>query len=278
MNRLIKTDFKRFFTDKLFLVICILAVVFAIITPLLYALLMGMMAEELDPMTQQMLAGYVNAKGQFFSAFSFGNNLGLIAPLLVGIILYKDFSFGTVRNKIISGHSRASIFLSIVVVCTVTLFGVMLAHALLTLGISLPFFDYQDTPFGWADFWYLLESLGLMLLVYVFISTFVSWLCVVMKNVGMVIVMYIAVVLGFTMIAGILQGIIVVLATEPDMEKTIEILNFFQRINVFNATATIGIGTEYTANDLWYYLLTPVVGTAALLGHGIWAFGKRDLK
>ena len=278
MNRLIRTDFKRFFQDKLFLVVCILAVIFAVVTPLLYAVLFGLMAGEMDPMTEQLLAGYVNGKGQFFGAFSFGNNLGLIAPLLIGIIFNKDFSFGTVRNKIISGHSRTSIFLSIVVVCTVTLFGVMLAHALLTLGVSLPFFEFQSTPFELADFWYLLESLGFMLLTYVFVATFVSWLCVNMKNVGMVIVMYIAVVLGCTMIAGILQGITVVLEMEPDMEKTVEILDFFQRINMFNSTATIGIGTDYTATDVWYYVLTPVIGTVALLGHGMVSFSKRDLK
>lgn len=277
MNGLIRSDFKKFFQDKLFLVVCILAVIFAAVTPLLYAVLFSGMG-EMDPMTEELLAGYVSAKGQFFGAFSFGNNLGLIAPLLIGIIFYKDFSFGTVRNKIISGHSRTSIFLSMMFVCTVMLFGIMLLHALLTLGISLPFFDYQSTPFKMTDFWYLLESLGFMLLIYIFIATFVTWLCVTMKNVGLVIVMYIAVVLGFSMIAGILQGVSVVMALEPDMEKTVKVLDFFQRINVFNSSAIIGLGTEYTAEDVWYYVLPPMVGTVGLLGHGIWAFGRKDLK
>ena len=277
MTGLIRSDFKRFFQDKLFLVVCILAVVFAAITPLLYAVLFGGMG-EIDPVTEELLSGYVTAKGQFFSAFSFGNNLGLIAPLLIGIIFYKDFTFGTVRNKIIGGHSRASIFLSMVLVCVVTLFGIILLHALLTLGISLPFFDYQSTPFELADWWYLLESLGFMLLIYIFVATFVIWLCVTMKNVGLVIVMYIAVVFGFTMIAGILQAVCVVMALEPGMEKTIDVLEFFQRINVFNSSATIGLGTAYTAEDVWYYVLPPVIGTVGLLGHGIWRFGRKDLK
>lgn len=277
MNRLIRSDFKKFFQDKLFLVVCILAVIFAAVTPLLYAVLFAGMGET-DPVTEELLSGYVSAKGQFFSAFSFGNNLGLIAPLLVGIIFYKDFSFGTVRNKIISGHSRTSIFLSMAIVCTATLFGIVLLHALLTLGISLPFFEYQSTPFVLADFWYLLESLGFMLLIYVFIATFMSWLCVTMKNVGLVIVMYIAVVFGFTMIAGILQGVSVVMEMNPDMEETVEVLDFFQRINVFSSSATIGLGTSYTAEDVWYYVLPPLVSTAGLFAHGIWAFNRKDLK
>lgn len=111
MNRLLRADFRKFLKDKLFLVLIILAVVFALVTPLLYVAVFSA-AGEMDPMSEEMLAGYVSAKGQFFGAFSFGNNLGLIAPLLVGVVLYKDFGSGTVRNKVISGHSRRSIFMS----------------------------------------------------------------------------------------------------------------------------------------------------------------------
>ena len=277
MIRLIKSDFKKFFKDKLFLVVSILAVIFAVITPLLYVVIFKL-SGEMDPMTEELLAGYVTAKGQFFGAFSFGNNLGLIAPLLIGIILFKDFSFGTVRNKIISGHSRISIFLSIFIVCVTTLFGIVLAHAFLSLGISLPFFDYQSTPFKMADFWYFLESLLFEFLVYVFVAAFVSWLCVNMKNIGMVIVMYIAVVFGFTLVAGILQVAIMVLETQQDMGTLVKVLQFAQDVNVFNSSATIGIGDSYTAKQVWYYVLPSVIGTGLILGHGIWKFGRKDLK
>ena len=277
MTRLIKSDFRKFFQDKLFIVVCILAVVFAVITPLLYLMLFSV-ADEVDPMTQELLSGYVTAKGQFFGGFSFGNNLGLIAPLLIGIVFFKDFSYGTIRNKIISGHSRRSIFLSIFIVCTIMLFAIVLAHSLLTLGISLPFFDYQSTPFVMHDFWYLLESLLFEFLVYIFVGALVSWLCATMKNLGMVIVMYIAVVFGLSMIAGILQGITMVLSVEPSMAKVVDVIDVLQRINVFNSSATIGMGTEYTTKDVLYYVLTPVLCSAALLGHGMWKFERKDLK
>ena len=277
MNGLIKSDYRKFFKDKLFLVVCILAIIFAVTTPLLYAGLLSL-AGDIDPMTEEMLSSYMSAKGQFFGGFSFGNNLGLIAPLLIGIILYKDFSFGTIRNKIISGYSRTSIFLSLFTVCATMLFGIVLAHALLTIVISLPFFPYQSTPFEMADFWYLMESLLFELLVYIFTAAFVSWLCVTRRNVGMVIVLYIAVVFGFSMIAGILQGVILVLSLEPDTEKTVRILDFFQRVNIFNSSATIGIGTTYDMEDVLYYVLPPLFGTGCLLGHGMWKFGRKDLK
>lgn len=277
MTRLIKSDFRKFFKDKMFLVLCILAVAFALVTPLLYVVIFGSMG-EIDPMTEQMLEGYVNAKGQFFGAFSFGNNLGLVAPLLICIVLYKDFNYGTVRNKVISGYSRVSVFMSIFVVCSVTMIGIIFVHALLTLGFSLPFFDYQQTPFTTSDFWYLMESLLFELLVYLFAAAFVSWLCVTRRNMGMVIVMYIAIVFGCSLVAGILQIVIMVLSSNPDMQKTIDILDFVQRINIFNSSATIGLGTSYSLKDVLYYVIPPFVGTLALLGHGIYKFNRKDLK
>lgn len=277
MNKLINLDFKRFFKDKLFLVVCILAVGFAVLTPFLYVVIFGNM-EDLDPITKEMLAGYVTAKGQFFSAFSFGNNLGLIAPLLIGIILFKDFSFGTIRNKIIAGYSRPSIFLSNFMVCFITTFGIVLAHAFLTLGICLFFFDYQTTPFTSSDFWYFWESLLFQMLVYMFVSTFVSYLCTTKKNMGIMIVLYIAVVFGCSMIAGVLQIVLITIGTQPDMKTTVEIIEFVQRINVFNSSATIGLGTSYKLEDVCYYVITPIVGTIGLMGFGAWRFSKIDLK
>lgn len=277
MSKLMKLDFKRVFKDKLFLVVCILALVFAVITPFLYLVIMSTMG-EMDEISKEMLSGYFTAKGQFFGAFSFGNNLGLIAPILIGIILFKDFSFGTIRNKIIAGHSRTSIFLSTFAVCFISLFGVILAHALITLGICLPIFDYQPTPFTTSDFWYLLESLCFQILVYLFVSAFVAHLCATKNNMGLVIVLYIAVVLGCSMIAGILQVALIAVGEMPDMEKTAHVLDFIQRINIFNSSATIGLGTSYETKDVLYYILTPVIGTLGILGHGIWRFSRKDLK
>ena len=277
MTKLMKSDFKRVFKDKLFLIVCILALVFAVITPLLYLVLMGSMG-ELDEISKEMLSGYITAKGQFFSAFSFGNNLGLIAPLLIGIVLFKDFNFGTIRNKIIAGYSRSTIFLSTFAVCFVTLFGIILAHALITLGICLPFFEYQTTPFTTSDFWYLIESLGFQILVYLFVSAFVSHLCTTKSNMGIVIVLYIAVVLGCSLIAGVLQVVLMVIKEQANMESTVRILDFIQRINIFNSSATIGLGTSYETKDVLYYTLTPVIGILGLVAHGMWRFSKKDLK
>ena len=276
MTDLLRADFRRVFKDKLLIVMGILAVVFALITPLLYALLFAGTDLQEDP----MLAGLITGKQQFFASFSLGNNLGFIAPVLLAIVLCKDFSFGTVRNKIIAGKTRSRIFLSLFTVCSVTLIAAMLLHAFVTLGVSSLFFPYQTTPFETADVGYFLVSLAFSLLILLFVSALLSWLCAAMKNVGLVIVLYVAVTFGLVMIGSIVRMIAGVMEAMEDssLTATIEILRFMDRINVANAVSYIGTGTAYTVEDILYLTVPSVLGIGGFVGLGLLQFNKRDLK
>ena len=274
MRGLLKADFKRVLKDKLLLVMGILAVVFAAFTPLLYAVMFSSMGMEEDP----MLAAFITGKAQFFTTFSIGNNLGLIAPVLLGIALCKDFSFGTVRNKIIAGKSRSAIYLSLFVTCATVLTVVMVGHALITLGISLIFFDYQSTAFTLSDFWYFLESLAFSILVLLWVAALLSYLCACMKNVGLVIVLYIAVAFALTIVGSIVQVILSVLQATGENETLADILYFVDRINVGTASLHIGTGTEYTLKDVLYHTIPVIAGILGFTGLGLWQFNKKDLK
>lgn len=274
MLDLVRSDLRRVAKDRLFLVVCILAAGFALVTPLLYMLLFS----DMDPLLEEMTAGITMAKGQFFGAFSLGNNFGFIAPFLLVIILCKDFSYGTIRNKIISGHSRTRIFLSMYLTCATVLFCVAAFHAFLTLGIGLLFFPYQSAPFTAGDLGYLFASLGFELLLYFCVAAILSWLCATMKNVGLVIVLYAAISLGLTMVATILQVGISILEMEAGNETLVKVLTFLQNINIFNFYATIGTGTSYEIKQILHLTLVPAIGSAALLGLGILKFRRKDLK
>lgn len=278
MNGLLKSDFRRVFKDKLLIVMGILAVVFAAITPLLYAVIFSGNDIVDDEMAMGMLSGFITGKAQFFGSFSLGNNLGLIAPVLLAIVLCKDFSFGTIRNKIISGKSRTAIYLSLFITCATVLITVMLLHAFITLGISLLFFDYQSTPFTLSDFWYFLESLAFEILLLLCVAAMLSWLCATMKNVGLVIVLFVAIVFALVMAGSIIQVIISVLEVADGSKQTIKILGFINRINVGNATAYIGMGTEYTLKDVLYLTIPALTGLLGFTGLGLLKFNKKDLK
>ena len=274
MTGLLKSDFRRILKDKLLIVVGILAVVFAITLPLLYAVIFS----TADMLEDDLFGNLFSAKTLFFNAFSMGNNLGLVAPVLLAIILCKDFSFGTIRNKIIAGKSRSQIFMSLFITCAVVLIAVILLHAFVALGISLIFFDYQQTPFTIGDFGYFLASLGFEVLILLFVAALLSWLCANMKNVGLVIVLYIAIAMVLVLAGSILQTVISVLEISPGNEKILSVLEFFNRINVGNGALYIGVGTSYTLEDVLYLTIPPVVGIAGFLGFGLLKFNKKDLK
>jgi ABC-type transport system involved in multi-copper enzyme maturation permease subunit len=275
MGNLIKTDLIRVLKDKLFLVLCILCGVFALISPLLYK------AIDLVLKTDAIgveIGNLITAKQLFFESFSLGNNFGLIAPVLLAIVLYKDFNHGTIRNKIICGYSRASIFWAMYGVCAVVLLGIILVHALLTLGVSMLMFEFQATPFTSEDAWYFVESLLFEVLCYLFMSALVVWLWATMKNMGVVIVMYVAVVFGASLVAPIVMVAVEALQYTGQQETLRKGLEIFQNCNLFYSSMFIGTGVEYTTREALCYLLSPIVCGAGLLGIGLNSFRKRDLK
>ena len=282
MINLLKVDFKRVIKDKLFLVMCIVAGAFALATPLLYVGIFSLMGADFgDAESMIELMGMdINAKSMFFSSFSLGNNLGLVVPVLLTIVLCKDYTQGTVRNKIIGGSARTPIFLSTCVVCFCVLFGIMLAHALLTLIVSLCFFPFQATAFGIADLGYFMLSLLLEALLFAFVAALVSYLCVSVKNMGIAIVAYIAIAMIMSIVSTILQlGIALLpLASTGVSEVALNVLEFIQDINVFNFGTVIGVGTEYTTREILCCILSPIVFGGAFVALGIYKFNRKDLK
>ncbi len=267
MLNLYKTDLKRILKDKLFLVALILGAVFAVINPLMNKLLFDVLLDA-DDALMDMIG--MDAKSMFFSSFSPSNNLGLIAPVLLGIALCKDFSFGTVRNKIISGKPRTSVFLSYFLSCATALCALIFLHAALTLGISLLFFEYPAFDPG-----YLLFSLLLELLVYLCIAALVSFLCVFMKNAGLAIVVYVAANFLFTVIGSIVS--IAFSIIDPSKELLRNILQFLDRANIFMGTY-IGVTPEYDTFGILSVLVGALSGIALFLLLGILSFRKKDLK
>ena len=274
MRELIQADLKRVIKDKLLLVLAILAVVFALITPLTFALVFSV----IDVSEEPMLAALVSAKGLFFQSFSMTNNMGFIAPVLLAIVLYKDFSYGTVRNKIISGKSRSQIFLSTFIVCSLVLVCLIMLSAFITLGVSLIFFDYQEGAFAAADLGYFFASLGFELLVLLFMSALLSLLCTCSKNLGIAIVLYLAFTFALTLVGSFTQVIGAVAQTFVESELLTKVINVIDRLNVGMSTSYIGTGDSYSLSDVLYLTLPALSGIAAFLGLGLVSFNKKDLK
>ena len=276
MTKLLKVDFARILKDKLFLVACIVGGVFAFITPLMYQIIFSSLG---GAETEEMLMAMglsITAKSQFFDAFSLGNNFGLVLPVLISIIICKDFSQGTVRNKIIAGNTRTSIFISMLITCFCTVFGIILVHALLTMLVSLIFFQFQNDPFTAADFGNFMLSVVFEVILYIFVSALVCFLCAFTKNMGLAIVSYVAVIMIMSIVTSILQIAAMVFTEDSDIAKNI--IDFLQNINVFNFSMVIGKVDKYSAEQILCCILSPLFGATALSFFGALKFNKKDLK
>ena len=269
MFDLLKTDLKRVVKDKLFLILCIVAAVFAVVNPLLYKLLFAMADMGLD------LGMVIDAKTLCFASFSPGSNLGLIMPIFAAIVLCKDFSQGTVRNKIVCGRSRTDIFLSMFLTCTVVMCAVMLFHGVLTLLLSLCFFEYQASAFTWGSLGYMLLSFGFEMLVYVCIAALLSLFIVWTKNAGLAVVMYVAINFLFVIVGGVVSGVLAF--ADPAKKVTYTLLEIVNDSNLFTSTV-IGGGTSYGLLDILCILLPTILGTVGCVLLGILVFKKKDVK
>lgn len=274
MFNLIKVDLKRVLKDKLLIVILAICAVFAFVGPTLYRVILGFLDEEF----LKTMPDLISAKTYFFNSFAFNDNFGLVVPVLIAIIIRKDFSHGTVRNKIICGKKRSAIFGSMFTVSAISVCTIILLHALITLAISLVYFDYQQSPFTAGDFGYLMLSVAFEMLLYTFLASILCWFCSVMKNSGLVIVLYLALVIVATIVTAIVQVALVLFELDGGYEVLVKVLDIIQHLNIFNYGSIIGRGTEYTVKEALFLALTPIAGTTAFYLLGNLCFNKKDIK
>ena len=268
MRNLYITDLKRILKDKLFLIACILGGVFAPLTPLLNKILFSVLDLE------ELVGGMLDAKSMFFGAFLPGDNLGLVMPILISIIVCKDFSQGTVRNKIISGKSRSAILLSHFLSSASVMCFLMLAHGLLTLAFSLCLFPYQSGKFTMSDFGYFMLSLLFEMIVYLAIAAIVTFIATISKNMGICILLYLALSFGLSLIGSIFMTAGAFL---DENSAWFGIVEFINAPNFFTSNL-IGGGVTYSAKDILYILLSPILTIAGSLLLGIRLFARKNLK
>ena len=169
---------------------------------------------------------------------------------------------------------RQIYFLSHLLATATVMCSLMLVHGLLTLGVSLTVFPYQSGDFALGDFGYLLLSILFEMIVYFAISAIVTFFAVNAKNVGICILLYLATAIGSTIIGSIFQvaGMFVESGT-----IAYNVIEFINACNIYTSSL-IGSGISYTAKEVLYILVAPVViGTGCTL-LGIRMFARKNLK
>lgn len=122
MSKLLSAEFRRLFHSLVFKI----AAVFSI----LLAVLLVVVEWSISP---PQTDGMIILMGSIYLMFAY--------PVLVGMFLGTEYSDGTMRNKLIVGHKRSSIYLSKLIVCAVADIIVQVVNSGVSLILAVILYD-----------------------------------------------------------------------------------------------------------------------------------------
>ncbi len=141
MNRLIRANFSRLFKNVIFR-IC-----------MLFSIGLGVFADlsrYIDMQKNKDLYARLGDEFKCADGFLFSGSLYIIfaAAVFVGIFVGTEYSDGTIRNKIIVGHSRFKIYLSNFIVCAAGNLMMILSFIIVTFALGRILFTAKYLSFN----------------------------------------------------------------------------------------------------------------------------------
>lgn len=265
MLKLIKLDLIKIFRDKLFIVMAVISLAVALLNPLIIKGISFMLSNIED------VGGTIPVSAREFAFISFGVSGGctIVVLIFLPIIIYKDYSNGVIRNKIIYGKSRTEIYLSLLITMFVVAFIVLFISSMAAFALSLAMFPYvMAGEVVVAD-----EIAGFFLsvlfeLFIVFFEISITTLFIVgLRNVALSIVAPIA---GASMLS-LLGSLVSSFAPDTIIEKVVRYLD------VYYLAGFIRIG-KYATDNLIALSITPLAFGILFSVLGWLLFKNKDIK
>lgn len=227
MTALLRADFLRVRRDIILPIALIALAAFALITPLFYLLLNAMPAEDLAQLESMGISPSASGRSVFLSSLSLSNNFGMILPIFIAILVCRDFSSGTVRNKIIAGHKRIPIYTSHLVTALTLMVALFLLYALLTLAVGSLIYGY-GAAFDAGEIIFLLKALLMGSLIFATSASLAVFFAAVTRNVGLTIVLQVAV----SLVSSLPAVIVMMLPSPPELLRNIGMIIPSYQINL----------------------------------------------
>lgn len=129
MINIIKASLYKLFKDRTFKVTLIIGICLAVAINLLYYLIFK---TTNDKSTVNIFSG----ETALANSLTPTGNFGLTVPINLVVFTIGEFTYGTIRNKIIAGHKKSSIYLALVVTGFVFTLILMVSYCLLSWAIG----------------------------------------------------------------------------------------------------------------------------------------------
>jgi|AntRauTorckE6833_2_1112554.scaffolds.fasta_scaffold23669_2 ABC-2 type transport system permease protein len=179
MFNIFLADSYKFFKSKTFYVSLFIALLFA--TLMVVATYYGL--ERMgEPGGPPQGAVPETAKALYFSAIDSGITLMLIA-IVTSIFVANEYTTGVIKDTVSSGKSRTNIFISKIIITTISAFLIVLISAIYQLTLGTAFIGYGSS-FNWSEVWLLTKTfLSAMVIITAFNALFVT-LTTAFKSLG----------------------------------------------------------------------------------------------
>lgn len=280
MLNLIKSDLFRFFKSKQLIIIAIIAGVFSFTVPALNFIL-AITASKLatDTVIISELRASASALNRMNDSLNPSSLFGFLLPIFVSIILAADFKDGTIRNKIVTGISKAKIHASNYIATFVFITVVMLTYGIFTFLFGLIFFNAVP---GNSDVGLYVGNTFLSILfdilAYIFVASMILFLVNVFRTQGISAFMYIVALFAFQFLAGIFLGITTVIEVyETNMDALLNFLYALNWINPFYLMTKISV-SGYSTSIIVSCSITFIVWAVVNYFLSYLIFVKKDIK
>ena len=207
MARLMRAFFYRISKDITFRITLIVGAGMAVFMTLLYLILQNAIGDGM-----KMLSG----QGMLITSFSPAQNFGIAIPINLISFIYLEFSQGSIRNKIIAGHSKSKIYASLFLSGLVFAFSLLIVYVGLCTALGSIFGGFDPNGMAVAGTTslgmivspaYLWKFVILAFLSYLTIVSFTVFIATVFRSMGPSIPVVMLVVMGAYLIPMILGAI-----------------------------------------------------------------------
>ncbi|MDD3171418.1 MAG: ABC transporter permease [Bacilli bacterium] len=263
MLKLLKADFIRLKNEKTVWIVGIVAIFLAFITSLVFYI-MAKTTDNFD--TGGMIVVSFSGVFTFSNSFSVTNNMGLIIPIVICVFAGKDFSYLTIRNKLISGNSRTKVYLSSWMTSLVVGTILITIYALSSLLFASLFMGY-GREFDFGEVLYILKTLGLGILLFMVVESIAVFLTFVTKSMSLSIIISIGASLFLSIITSVFMFF---LSGSPVLKEIYSWTMMSQGL----ALTSMSVDTD----TLIRILISSVVGITVFTSLGIVIFKKADIK
>ena len=289
MGRLFKAFFFKLSRDLTFRIVLIIGAGIAFFVTALY-LLIDLGIEGLAGESIKFLTG----PNMLLTSLNPVDNFGLAIPICLITFTCLEFSQGTIRNKIIAGHSKFQIYASLVLSGLVLTFALLIVYTGICTLIGIVFggFDLSNPIIiltlsisgAYAEPLYIIQMLIIAVVVYIAIVSYTVFFAALFRNIGpcipVVIIVLMMLALGGSIVAMI--GEVLESDTLVNIVKIVDPLyvisgggtDFTYVIENDSAKQYVSLETgAFVAN-----IINNLVYAAVFFVGGALIFAKRDVK